>query len=173
MPRVVCRFEAFVRAIQATDSLGNEVLSLHSMNNILANVSFCNQTTIPKTQIQSKNLKEQTKAKCQNPAFPIGMEPHSNLVYDDFATLILVEETNSKILRPATFENLTTPEFSKRYNAQLSSQKRTNAASANYPKHKTQRKLKMPRVFGLLELFVVAIQANRLNLAMKHLACIQ
>ncbi|WP_347337747.1 hypothetical protein, partial [Vibrio tasmaniensis] len=40
------------------------------------------------------------------------------------------------------------------YNAQLSSQKRTNAVPANYPKHKTQRKLKMPRVFGLLELFV-------------------
>ncbi|WP_180958506.1 hypothetical protein [Vibrio sp. vnigr-6D03] len=58
-------------------------------------------------------------------------------------------------------------------NAQLSSQKRTNAVSANCPKHKTHRKLKMPRVFGLLELFVVAIQANRLNLAMKHLACIQ
>ncbi|MBD1559866.1 hypothetical protein HC752_23335 [Vibrio sp. S9_S30] len=45
-------------------------------------------------------------------------------------------------------------------NAQLSSQKRTNAVSANYPKHKTLRKLKMPRVFGLLELFVVAIQAK-------------
>ncbi|PKF76466.1 hypothetical protein CW749_26855 [Vibrio sp. vnigr-6D03] len=59
------------------------------------------------------------------------------------------------------------------HNAQLSSQKRTNAVSANYFKHKTQRKLKMPRVFGLLELFVVAIQTNRLNLATKHLACIQ
>ncbi|MDP2576017.1 hypothetical protein Q8W40_27850, partial [Vibrio penaeicida] len=82
------------------------------------------QTTIPKTQIQSKNLKEQTKAKCQNPTFPIGMEPHSNLVYDDFSTLILVEETNSKILKPATFENLTTPEFSKRYNAQLRGEQR-------------------------------------------------
>ncbi|WP_104403468.1 hypothetical protein [Vibrio penaeicida] len=44
------------------------------------------------------------------------------------------------------------------HNAQLSSQKRTNAVSANYPKHKTHRKLKMPRVFGLLELFVVAQQ---------------
>ncbi|PKF76445.1 hypothetical protein CW749_26985 [Vibrio sp. vnigr-6D03] len=46
------------------------------------------------------------------------------------------------------------------HNAQLSSQKRTNAASANYLKHKTHRKLKMPRVFGLLELFVRAIQTK-------------
>ncbi|PKF76472.1 hypothetical protein CW749_26885 [Vibrio sp. vnigr-6D03] len=91
----------------------------------------------------------------------------------EFTTLIQAKESNSKTLKPATFENLTTLELSKRYNAQLSSQKRTNAVSANYPKHKTQRKLKMPRVFGLLELFVVAIQANRLYLAMKHLACIQ
>ncbi|WP_180958475.1 hypothetical protein [Vibrio sp. vnigr-6D03] len=97
----------------------------------------------------------------------------SNLDCDGFPTLMLVEKANSKTLEPATFEFLTNLESSKRYNAQLSSQKRTNAASANYPKHKTHRKLKMPRVFGLLELFVVAIQANRLNLAMKHLACIQ
>ncbi|MBD1560043.1 hypothetical protein HC752_24325 [Vibrio sp. S9_S30] len=41
------------------------------------------------------------------------------------------------------------------HNAQLSSQKRTNAVSANHRKHSTQRKLKMPRVFGLLELFVM------------------
>ncbi|RTZ21064.1 hypothetical protein EKN09_21260 [Vibrio penaeicida] len=92
---------------------------------------------------------------------------------DDFSTLILVEKSNSKTLKPATFENLTILEFSKRYNAQLSSQKRTNAASASYLNHQTHRKLKMPRVFGLLELFVVAIQANKLNLVMKHLACIQ
>ncbi len=74
----------------------------------------------------------------------------------------MVEESNTKTLKPATFENLTTLELSKRYNAQLSSQKRTNAASANYPKHKTQRKIKMPRVFGLLELFVVAQQITNL-----------
>ncbi|PKF80630.1 hypothetical protein CW749_05515 [Vibrio sp. vnigr-6D03] len=48
------------------------------------------------------------------------------------------------------------------YNAQLSSQKRTNTVSANYPKHKTQRKLKMLRVFGLLELFVVAQRITNL-----------
>ncbi|MDP2576050.1 hypothetical protein Q8W40_28025 [Vibrio penaeicida] len=48
------------------------------------------------------------------------------------------------------------------HNAQLSSQKRTNAVSANHPKHKPQRKLKMPRVFGLLELFVRAIQTKKL-----------
>ena len=66
----------------------------------------------------------------------------------------MVEESNSKTRKPATFDYLTTLKLSKRYNAQLSSQKRTNVASANYPKHKTHRKLKMPRVFGLLELFV-------------------
>ncbi|WP_145997877.1 hypothetical protein [Vibrio sp. vnigr-6D03] len=74
--------------------------------------------------------------------------------------MIQAKESNSKTLKPATFQNLTTLEFSKRYNAQLSSQKRTNAVSANYPKHKTHRKLKMPHVFGLLELFVRAIQAT-------------
>ncbi|MBD1559963.1 hypothetical protein HC752_23880 [Vibrio sp. S9_S30] len=75
--------------------------------------------------------------------------------YDALSTLMQVEKANSKTQKPAIFENLTTLELSKRYNAQLSSQKRTNAVSANYPKHKTQRKLKMPRVFGLLELFVM------------------
>ncbi|WP_238930636.1 hypothetical protein, partial [Vibrio sp. S9_S30] len=54
MPRVVCRFEAFVRAIQTTNSLGNEALSLHSMKTILTNKTFCNQTTKPKTPIQSR-----------------------------------------------------------------------------------------------------------------------
>ncbi|PKF80622.1 hypothetical protein CW749_05535 [Vibrio sp. vnigr-6D03] len=54
-------------------------------------------------------------------------------------------------------------ETQEEYNAQLSSQKRTNAVPENYLKHKTHRKLKMPRVFGLLELFVVAIQANKLT----------
>ncbi|RTZ19666.1 hypothetical protein [Vibrio penaeicida] len=77
--------------------------------------------------------------------------------------MIQVKESNSKTLEPATFELLTNLELSKRYNAQLSSQKRTNTVSANYLKHKTHCKLKMPRVFGLLELFVVAIQANKLT----------
>ncbi|PKF80616.1 hypothetical protein CW749_05575 [Vibrio sp. vnigr-6D03] len=66
----------------------------------------------------------------------------------------LVKESNSKPLKPATFEFLTNLELSKRYNAQLNCQKRTNAVSAYHLKHQTQRKLKMPRVFGLFELFV-------------------
>ncbi|WP_238930632.1 hypothetical protein, partial [Vibrio sp. S9_S30] len=70
-------------------------------------------------------------------------------------TLDMVEESNFPALKLAIFENLTTLEFSKRYNAQLSSQKRTNTISAKHRKHKTQRKLKMPHVFGLLELFVM------------------
>ncbi|MDP2576003.1 hypothetical protein Q8W40_27760 [Vibrio penaeicida] len=74
MPRVVCRFEAFVRAIQATDSLGNEVLSLHSMNCILANKTDCNQTTKPKTPIQSRIWKNKPKTKLQNTVFLIGFE---------------------------------------------------------------------------------------------------
>ncbi|WP_325049946.1 hypothetical protein, partial [Vibrio penaeicida] len=64
--------------------------------------------------------------------------------------MTLAEKSNSETPKPATFKNLTTVELLKRYNAQLSSQKRTNAVSASYPKHKTHRKLKMPRVFGLL-----------------------
>ncbi|PKF77234.1 hypothetical protein CW749_22965 [Vibrio sp. vnigr-6D03] len=90
----------------------------------------------------------------------IGFESNSNLACANFTTLMLVEESNFPALKPTIFENLTTFELSKRYNAQLSSQKRTNAASASYRKHKTHRKLKMPRVFGLIELFVVAIQAE-------------
>uniref|UniRef100_UPI00142D947F hypothetical protein n=1 Tax=Vibrio penaeicida TaxID=104609 RepID=UPI00142D947F len=82
-------------------------------------------------------------------------ETYNDLACGEFSTLILAEESNFETLKPAIFENLTTLELSKRYNAQLSSQKRTNAVSANYPNHKTHRKLKMPRVFGLLELFVM------------------
>ncbi|RTZ21509.1 hypothetical protein EKN09_18915 [Vibrio penaeicida] len=41
------------------------------------------------------------------------------------------------------------------YNAQLNCQKRTNAVSAYHLKHQTQRKLKVPHVFGLFELFVM------------------
>ncbi|WP_104403444.1 hypothetical protein, partial [Vibrio penaeicida] len=40
-------------------------------------------------------------------------------------------------------------------NAQLNCQKRTNTVSAYHLKHQFQRKLKMPRVFGLFELFVM------------------
>ena len=54
VPRVGSPLELFVRAIQTENSLGNEALSLHSMKNILANKTFCNQTTEPKTPIQSR-----------------------------------------------------------------------------------------------------------------------
>ncbi|WP_284190154.1 hypothetical protein, partial [Vibrio penaeicida] len=54
MPRVFGLLELFVRAIQTKSSLGNEALSLHSMNCILANKTYCNQTTKPKTPIQSR-----------------------------------------------------------------------------------------------------------------------
>ncbi|PKF80614.1 hypothetical protein CW749_05565 [Vibrio sp. vnigr-6D03] len=37
MPRVFGLLELFVRAIQTKNSLGNEALSLHSMNSILTN----------------------------------------------------------------------------------------------------------------------------------------
>ncbi|WP_238930642.1 hypothetical protein, partial [Vibrio sp. S9_S30] len=60
---------------------------------------------------------------------------HRNLACRELPTLDMVEESNSKTLKPATFENLTTLEFSKRYNAQLSSQKRTNAVPASHHKH--------------------------------------
>ena len=42
-----------------------------------------------------------------------------------------------------------------RYNAQLSSPKRPGSPSALRRKHKTRRKPKVPRVEGLLELFVI------------------
>ncbi|MBD1559956.1 hypothetical protein HC752_23835 [Vibrio sp. S9_S30] len=57
-----------------TDSLGNEALRLHSMDDILAKVSTCNQSTKPKTPIQSRIEKNKPKTKLQNPAFPIGFE---------------------------------------------------------------------------------------------------
>ncbi|WP_238930647.1 hypothetical protein, partial [Vibrio sp. S9_S30] len=48
----------------------------------------------------------------------------SNLVCREFFTLDMVEESNSKTLKPATFESLTTLESSKRYNAQLRGEQR-------------------------------------------------
>ncbi|WP_224055566.1 hypothetical protein [Vibrio penaeicida] len=54
MPRVFGLLELFVRAIQTENSLGNEALSLQSMNSILANKTYCNQTTETKTPIQSR-----------------------------------------------------------------------------------------------------------------------
>ncbi len=41
------------------------------------------------------------------------------------------------------------------YNAQLSSPKRDYQLPAQHRNHQTQRKTKMPRVEGLLELFVI------------------
>ncbi|WP_238930630.1 hypothetical protein, partial [Vibrio sp. S9_S30] len=84
------------------------------------------------------------------------MKSHSNLACREFPTLDMVEESNSKTLNPATFENLTALKSPKHYNAQLNCQKRTNAVSAYHLKYQTQRKLKMPHVFGLFELFVRA-----------------
>ncbi|MBD1560032.1 hypothetical protein HC752_24270 [Vibrio sp. S9_S30] len=57
-----------------TNSLGNDALRLHSMDDILAKVSTCNQSTKPKTPIQSKIKKNKPKTKLQNPAFPIDFE---------------------------------------------------------------------------------------------------
>ncbi len=42
-----------------------------------------------------------------------------------------------------------------RYNAQLSSPKRNYQLPAQHRNHQIQRKTKMPRVEGLLELFVI------------------
>ncbi|WP_221768520.1 hypothetical protein, partial [Vibrio penaeicida] len=36
------------------------------------------------------------------------LKAYSNLDFDDFSTLMLVEESNSKTLKPAIFESLTT-----------------------------------------------------------------
>ncbi|WP_342029504.1 hypothetical protein, partial [Vibrio sp. S9_S30] len=80
----------------------------------------------------------------------------SNLVCDSFSTLMLVEKSNSKALKPATFENLTILEFSKRYNASLNRKQRTNQAAALRLKHSNHRKLKMPRVVCRFEAFVRA-----------------
>ncbi|MBD1559949.1 hypothetical protein HC752_23795 [Vibrio sp. S9_S30] len=44
-----------------TNSLGKEALSLHSMDDILAKVSTCNQSTKSKTPNQSKNLQERAE----------------------------------------------------------------------------------------------------------------
>ncbi|WP_342029507.1 hypothetical protein, partial [Vibrio sp. S9_S30] len=68
-------------------------------------------------------------------------------------TLIQVEESNSKTQKPATFENLTTLESSKRYNASLNRRQRTNQAAALRLKHENHRKPKMPRVVCRFEAF--------------------
>ncbi|WP_238930643.1 hypothetical protein, partial [Vibrio sp. S9_S30] len=49
-----------------TNSLGREALCLQSMNSILANKTFCNQTTEPKTPTRSRILKNKQRAKLQN-----------------------------------------------------------------------------------------------------------
>ena len=51
-------------------------------------------------------------------------ETYNDLDCDDFSTLIQVKESNSKTLKPAIFDNLTTLELSKRYNAQLRGEQR-------------------------------------------------
>ncbi|ASJ38519.1 hypothetical protein TI24_13345 [Vibrio vulnificus] len=48
-----------------------------------------------------------------------------------------------------------------KHNAQLSSPKRPGSPSALRRKHKTQRKPKVPRVEGLLELFVMRIHTHK------------
>ncbi len=55
------------------------------------------------------------------------------------------------------------PLFSARYNAQLSSPKRYYKLSALRRNHQTQRKTKMPRVEGLLELFVMCVAQVTMN----------
>ncbi|WP_342029505.1 hypothetical protein, partial [Vibrio sp. S9_S30] len=77
----------------------------------------------------------------------------SNLVCREFFTLDMVEESNSKTLKPATFESLTTLESSKRYNASLNRRQRTNQAAALRLKHENHRKPKMPRVVCRFEAF--------------------
>ncbi|WP_217525228.1 hypothetical protein, partial [Vibrio metschnikovii] len=52
-------------------------------------------------------------------------------------------------------ENIFSTEPSLLHNAQLSSPKRYYQLSAQHHNHQTQRKTKMPRVEGLLELFVI------------------
>ncbi|WP_237324240.1 hypothetical protein, partial [Vibrio penaeicida] len=71
-----------------------------------------------------------------------------------FTTLIQAKESNSKTLKPATFENLTTLELSKRYNARLSGCQRNTTATALRLKHNYYCKPKMPRVGSPLEAFV-------------------
>ncbi|WP_238930533.1 hypothetical protein [Vibrio sp. S9_S30] len=74
MPRVGGRFEALVRAIQTENSLGNEALSMHSMNDILANKTYCNQTTKPKTPTLSRIQENEPRAKLQHSANRIDFE---------------------------------------------------------------------------------------------------
>ncbi|MBD1560020.1 hypothetical protein HC752_24180 [Vibrio sp. S9_S30] len=79
--------------------------------------------------------KNEPKTKLQNPEFPIGMKSHSDLACRELSILDMVEESNSKTRKPATFDNLTTLEFSKRYNASLNRRQRTNQAAALRLKH--------------------------------------
>ncbi len=67
----------------------------------------------------------------------------------------MVEESNFPAMKPAIIESLTTPKLQKRYNASLNRRQRTKQAAALRPKHEIHRKLKMPRVEGLLELLVM------------------
>ncbi|WP_238930646.1 hypothetical protein, partial [Vibrio sp. S9_S30] len=52
-----------------------------------------------------------------------------------FTTLIQAKESSSKTLKSAIFENLTTLELSKRYNASLNRRQRTKQAAALRLKH--------------------------------------
>ncbi|WP_238930631.1 hypothetical protein, partial [Vibrio sp. S9_S30] len=55
------RLKRLLERNEYTNSLGREAFCLHSMNSILTNKTCCNQTTIPKTPNQSKNLQERTE----------------------------------------------------------------------------------------------------------------
>ncbi|WP_343232683.1 hypothetical protein, partial [Vibrio sp. vnigr-6D03] len=65
-----------------------------------------------------------------------------------------------KPLKPATFETLTTLEFSKRYNTRLSGCQCNTTATALRLKHNYFCKPKVPRVGSPLEAFVVEQQVT-------------
>ena len=69
-------------------------------------------------------------------------------------TLTQAKESNSKTLKPATFENLTILELSKRYNASLNRRQRITQAAALRLKHHNYRKPKVPSVGCRFEAFV-------------------
>ncbi|PKF80632.1 hypothetical protein CW749_05525 [Vibrio sp. vnigr-6D03] len=75
----------------------------------------------------------------------------------------MVEESNSKTQKPATFDNLTNLELSKRYNTRLSGCQCNTTATALRLKHNNYCKPKVPRVGSPLEAFVVAYQAYKLT----------
>ncbi|WP_238930640.1 hypothetical protein, partial [Vibrio sp. S9_S30] len=60
------RLKRLLERNEYTNSLGREAFCLHSMNNILTNKTFCNQTTTPKTPIRSKIQKNEPRTKLQN-----------------------------------------------------------------------------------------------------------